>query len=191
MNLWLMNMPDNSPRQVVSTRRHWLTGVTATVGSLTLGSRVSWAADSDGLTHTAEAIHQETLFKTTPQRIYNALTDPQQFQKVQLLSGTIEGIDLKAHPAQISKEPGGSFSIFGGYIVGRQLELAPTERIVQAWREISWDPGVFSIVRFELKEQGLGTNLIFDHTGFPSGNGEHLAIGWKAHYWEPLEKFLS
>jgi len=35
------------------------------------------------------------------------------------------------------------------------------------------------------------TKIIFDHTGFPQGKGEHLADGWKANYWEPLEKYLS
>jgi hypothetical protein len=31
----------------------------------------------------------------------------------------------------------------------------------------------------------------FDHTGFPTGNAEHLAAGWHAHYWMPLEKILA
>ena len=187
-----MNPPKSSPGSVVSsTRRQWVTESAVAVGSLIFGSRVVWAADSDGLSHTAEAIHQETFFKVSRQRIYNALIDAQQFQKVQLLSGTTAGIDLQAKPAQISRETGGPFSIFGDYIVGRQLELVPGQRIVQAWREISWDPGIYSIVRFELKEHGSGTKLIFDHTGFPAGSGEHLAVGWKAHYWEPLEEFLS
>jgi hypothetical protein len=39
--------------------------------------------------------------------------------------------------------------------------------------------------------QGSGAKIIFDHTGFPKGAGEHLAAGWKAHYREPLEKFLG
>jgi activator of HSP90 ATPase len=85
----------------------------------------------------------------------------------------------------------GVTSLFGGYIVGRQLELLPGKRIVQAWREISWDSGILSIARYELNEQGSTTRIIFDHTGFPAGNGDHLAVGWKAHYWEPLAKFLS
>ena len=187
-----MSMLNNSLRQKVSpTRRQWVTGVAGAVGSLTFGSRVSWAADNDGLSRTAEAIHQEAIFKASSHRIYEALTDAQQFQKVQLLSGTVKGMDLKAKPAQISREPGGPFSIFGDYIIGRQLELVPDQRIVQAWREISWDLGIYSIVRFELIKEGLGTKLIFDHTGFPAGSGEHLAVGWKAHYWEPLEEFLN
>jgi len=56
---------------------------------------------------------------------------------------------------------------------------------------MSWDPGVYSIAKFELTEQGSGTKLIFDHTGFPADDGENLAAGWKAHYWESLEKYLA
>jgi Activator of Hsp90 ATPase homolog 1-like protein len=47
------------------------------------------------------------------------------------------------------------------------LELAPGERLVQAWREISWQPGVYSIVKFDLTEQGAVTKIVFDQTGFP------------------------
>jgi len=94
-------------------------------------------------------------------------------------------------PTEISREVGGAFALFGGYITGRHIELVPNERIVQAWRVGSWDPGVYSIAKFVLAEQGSGTKIVFDHTGFPRGLGEHLAAGWKAHYWEPLEKFLA
>ena len=31
----------------------------------------------------------------------------------------------------------------------------------------------------------------FSPCGFPKGQGEHLAEGWKANYWQPLEQFLS
>jgi activator of HSP90 ATPase len=86
---------------------------------------------------------------------------------------------------------GGTFALFGGYIVGRHIELVPNELIVQAWRVGSWDRGIYSIIRFQLTEQGAGTKIIFDHTGFPKGQAEHLASGWQEHYWDPLEKFLS
>ena len=187
-----MDTPDNSLMALVSSsRRRWITTAAVAIGGLAITSRDSFAATDSGLSHNAEAIHQETVFKASPQRLYNALLDANQFQKVELLSGAMKGTDLEAKPAMISREPGGAFSIFGDYIVGRQLELVPNQRIVQAWRETSWDPGIFSVVRFQLDPQGAGTKLVFDHTGFPVGNGEHLAIGWKAHYWEPLEKFLA
>lgn len=98
--------------------------------------------------------------------------------------------DASAHPAVISNEPGGAFSLFGDYIAGRQVELVTNQRIVQAWRAGSWAPGIYSIARFELAEQDSATKLVFDHTGFPAGTADHQAAGWYANYWEPLEKFL-
>jgi len=85
---------------------------------------------------------------------------------------------------------GSAFMLFGGHIAGRQIELVSNERIVQAWRVVTWSPGVYSIARFELKEQGSSTKLVFEHVGFPEGQGQHLAEGWKVNYWEPLEKYL-
>ncbi len=173
------------------SRRACLSGVVVSVGSLAIGARDSWAAPEDGLTRSSEAIHQEPVLKASPKRVYEALLDAQQFQKVELLSLAMDASTLTAKPAKIGREVGSSFSLFGDFIVGRQLELVPNQRIVQAWREISWPAGIHSIVKFELAEQGSGTRIIFDHTGFPAGNGEHLAAGWKAHYWDALEKFLA
>jgi activator of HSP90 ATPase len=173
------------------TRRKWITGAAIAVGSFAATSRDAWAAPDNGLSHNAEAIHQETMFKASPQRIYTALLDAKQFQQVELLSGAMKGTDLNAKPAKIDAVPGGAFSIFGDYIIGWQLELVPNQRVVQAWRETSWAPGIYSVVRFQLNPTGTGTTLVFDHTGFPAGAGEHLAIGWKSHYWEPLATFLA
>ena len=86
---------------------------------------------------------------------------------------------------------GGAFTLFGGHLVGRNIELIPNERIVQAWRVVDWNPGVYSIVKFELTDQGSSTKILFDHAGFPAGKGQHLAVGWTANYWEPLQKYLA
>ena len=76
-------------------------------------------------------------------------------------------------------------------IAGRNLELVPNERIVQAWRVGNWDPGVYSVAKFELKPEGSGTRLVFDHSGFPEKEKDHLESGWKANYWDPLQKHLA
>ena len=185
-----LNSGPEFPRSA-GTRRRWMTGVALGIGGLIIVPGKPWAAAADGLSHSAEAIHQEPVFKANPKRIYEALTDAKQFQKIQLLGGEIAAAELEATPAEISRDPGGAFTLFGGYIVGRQIELVPNQLIVEAWREKTWLPGIFSIVRFELKEQGTGTKIIFDHTGFPAGAGDHLAIGWKTNYWDPMEKLLS
>jgi activator of HSP90 ATPase len=155
-------------------------------------ARIAGFAGSEEITHTSEAIHQEVVFKASRKRVYEALTDAKQFNKVVELSAAMKsGMPPGASPTEISRDSGGTFSIFAGHIVGRHLELLPNERIVQAWRVVDWAPGAYSIASFELAEQGSGTKLVFDHTGFPEGKGQHLAEGWKLNYWEPLEKYLA
>jgi uncharacterized protein YndB with AHSA1/START domain len=133
----------------------------------------------------------EPFFKASRKRVFQALTDAKQFDKVIQLGAAIKTMSLGNKPTEISRDAGGTFTLFGGYVTGRHIELLPDERIVQAWRAGSWDPGVYSIAHFELTEQDSGTKLVFNHTGFPKGRGEHLATGWKINYWEPLEKFLA
>ncbi len=150
-----------------------------------------FAADGDVISRAGESIHQERLFPASPNRIYDALTDVRQFAKIVQLSGAMQSMPAGTKAAEISGEVGGAFSIFGGHIVGMQLELVPHQRIVQAWRVVDWKPGDYSIARFELSEQGGQTKVVFDHWGFPQGVAEHLASGWEEHYWEPLRKFLA
>jgi activator of HSP90 ATPase len=173
------------------TRRQGLKVAALALSGIAVGSATAWATPDSGVLHNAEAIHQEPVFAASPGRIYQALTDAKQFQKVQLLSGAMKESDLMAKPAEIGREVGGPIVLFGGYITGRQIELLPGKRIVQVWRVGGWPSGVFSVVRFELTANGSGTKLVFDHTGFPAGAGDHLASGWIEHYWEPLNKYLS
>jgi activator of HSP90 ATPase len=163
------------------------------IGSLALLTRDAMAAAvPKEISHSAESIHQEVILKAAPVRVYEALTDADKFQHVTLLSAAVKsGMVQLTVPAEISREAGGAFTLFGGHIRGRNIELIPNERIVQAWRAGDWDSGIYSIARFELSKAGAGTRLVFDHTGFPVGKAEHLAAGWKENYWEPLEKFLA
>jgi len=173
------------------TRRQAVAGFAMVCGGLAVGATRAWAENDEEISHTAEAIHQEPVFKASRKRVYEALTDAKQFDKVIQLSGVMQSMHLGDKPAEISREVGGGFALFGGYITGRHVELVPNERIVQAWRAGSFPVGVYSIARFELVEQGSGTKIVFDHTGFPKGDAEVLASGWKAHYWEPLGKLLA
>ena len=125
------------------------------------------------------ALHQEVDFKAGPGRIYEALLDAAQFTA------------FSSRPAEIHREAGGAFSLFGGHIIGRNVELIPNRRIVQAWRVVDWPEGVYSIARFELTSKGSGTRLTFDHSGFPEGLREHLAEGWESNYWTLLRKYLQ
>lgn len=180
-------------RQAVRpSRRQVIVGTAAAIGGLAFGAAKVWAAADPEISHTAEAIHQEPVFKASPKRVYDVLTDAKEFDKLVRLSGAMKSGMISGDPhTEIIAEAGGAFSLFSGVISGRQIELLPNQRIVQAWRAVDWKPGVYSIAKFELVEEGSGTRIVFDHTGFPVGQADHLAEGWKVNYWEPLAKILT
>jgi activator of HSP90 ATPase len=167
------------------TRRQAIAGMAIAFGSLAAGSTALGdpqppAKEAPGAANLARtSIHQEVDLKANPQRIFDALLDPRQFAA------------FSGRPAEIDPREGGAFSLFGGLIVGRNVELVPGQRVVQAWRPAHWDPGVYSIARFELRPQESGTRIVFDHTGFPEGEHDQLLSGWNGHYWGPLAKFLT
>jgi activator of HSP90 ATPase len=126
------------------------------------------------------SLHQEVDFKATPQRIYQALLSSKEFAA------------FTGAPAEIDPKAGGAFSLFGGMVVGRNVELVPNQRIVQAWRVVADFPeGVYTMVKFELKPRDSQTSVVLDQTGFAEGDFDHLSAGWHSHYWEPLKIFLA
>jgi activator of HSP90 ATPase len=187
---------DQAPMLQIRTRRQAIVNAALAIGVLGTISNIGATAVPEDISRNAESIHQEPVFKANRRRIYEIFTSTAQFDQMTHDIQTKEGGRSSAsHPTEISHDAGGAFSLFGGRIVGRHLELVPDERIVQAWRVAYWDPGVFSIVRFDFTElgaeQGPETTLLFAHNGFPQGDAENLLHGWKIHYWEPLEKFLA
>ena len=103
-------------------------------------------------------IHQEVRFAATPDRVYKALTDSREF------AAFTDAV------AEISSHEGGAFTCFGPFILGRNVELVPGERIVQEWRVFNWPDGVYSTVRFELTASGSGTKLSLDQDGVPESD---------------------
>ena len=140
----------------------------------------AFPVSSSDISHDAESIHQEITLKASRKRVYEALLDPNQFRKV-----------TGGEATEISPEVGGAFSCFGNKISGRHIDLVPNERIVQAWRSNGWAPGTYSIAKFQFKDAGSDTRIVFDHTGFPKGAADHLAAGWTANYWEALDKYFA
>jgi activator of HSP90 ATPase len=169
------------------TRRHVMAGIGGAFAGLAAAPKLlaegrqesMKEAPATAANKARTSLHQEASFKASPQRIYGVLLDSRQF-------AAFTGL-----PAEIDPKEGGAFSMFGGLIVGRNVELIPDKRIVQAWRPTHWDPGVYSIARFELKSHGPETTVTLDHTGFPDGEFDHLDSGWHEHYWARLEKFLA
>jgi len=168
------------------TRRQAISAVAMALGSAAAGSTL-WGetpqstkeAPTAAADKTRTFLHQEIDFKVRPQRIYEALLDAKQFSA------------FTGAAAEIDRAVGGAFSMFDGVIVGRNIELLPNQRIVQAWCPKYWAAGVYSLVKFELDGEDSHSKVILDHTGFPEGLFASLDSGWYERYWEPLKKYLS
>ncbi len=124
-------------------------------------------------------IHQEITFKASAKAVYKALTDSSEFAK------------FTGAEARIDATEGGAFLCFGTFIDGRNVELVPDARIVQAWRVFNWPDGVYSIVRFELTEDDGKTTVVLDHAGVPEDAAKHVDGGWEVKYWAPLRAYLE
>jgi len=113
--------PANGP-----SRRQLFYSFAVTLGGLALGSTKMWAEPEGEISRTAEAIHQEPVIKASRKLVYEALTDTEQFDKVIQLSGAMKSMqNLGSKPTHISREVGGAFTLFGGYVTGRQCRTRP------------------------------------------------------------------
>jgi activator of HSP90 ATPase len=125
-------------------------------------------------------IHQEVTLPAPPDRVYAVLTDGKLFTEA-----------TGGRKAEIGRDEGAAFSLFGGAIHGRVVELVPDQRVVQAWRPRPWPDGHYSLVRFTLTKDGAGTRVVLEHTGYPDEQHDHLSAGWPANYFEPLSKYFG
>ena len=132
----------------------------------------------------ASFIRQDAFIAAPPQQVFELLTSGSLFSAA------------TGQPAEITDREGDAFSIFGGRVEGRQIELVPGQRVVQAWRfgaahPSPWEPGVYSTVRFVLEPAGDGTRLVIDHTGIPAEWIEHISLGYPTFYQDPIMAFFS
>jgi activator of HSP90 ATPase len=127
----------------------------------------------------SRTIQQSEVFKVSPHAVYEALMDS-------AMHAAFTG-----SAALISREIGGKFSSYDGYITGKNLELVPDKKIVQAWRAVDWPEGHFSTVTFLFIPIPEGTQLDFTHTGIPEGEEAAFEEGWIDNYWEPMKEYLE
>jgi activator of HSP90 ATPase len=123
--------------------------------------------------------HREATIPADPARVYEVLADAQALSALSGKSGAA------------ARSAGEEFTAFDGYVTGRQIELVPGERIVQAWRFPVWTPGTHSIVRFTLTPEGGQTRLAIDQDGEPADWHDHIQANWSTFYLDPLISHFS
>jgi activator of HSP90 ATPase len=124
-------------------------------------------------------IKQTVTFKASPHEVYEALMDSKKHAA------------FSNSEAKISREVGGEYMAYDGYITGKNIELIPDKKIVQSWRASDWEEDYFSTITFELTPIPEGTRLDFTHADVPSGTEDEFTQGWIDNYWEPMKKYLE
>lgn len=93
--------------------------------------------------------------------------------------------------AKVSARVGGKFTAWDGYITGTNLELAPNQRIVQAWRTSEFasdDPD--SRLEIILTPTSRGTRVTIKHSNLPDGGAKYKQ-GWVDSYLVPMKDYFE
>jgi hypothetical protein len=164
------NIPAALPHR--PTRRQAIAGVAIAFGGLAVGSTESWARAEEEISHTAESIHQEPIIKASRNRVYDALTDAKQFDKIVQLSGVMQAMHLADKPAEISRDLGGPFSLFGGYVTGRHVELMPNQRfrVTTCWESMCLSPG-YTVLEERFSKLAPRTAILYVAFRLRAANG--------------------
>ena len=113
----------------------------------------------------------------TPEEIYIALTNP---FTIELWTG---------EPAEMSAEPGSEFSMWGGSIVGKNIEFEENKEIVQQWYFDGQAED--SIVTIKLHADTKGTSVELKHTNIPDEAYADISEGWDESYFGAFAEFFS
>jgi len=126
-----------------------------------------------------KTLHQTVKLQASPHAVYEALMDSKKHY------------EFTGAEAKISPKKGGKFSAFDDWASGANKELVPDKKIVQTWRGAGWPKGHYSVVTFELKQVGKGTQLDFTQTDIPEELYDDIAQGWVDWYWDKLKMYFK
>lgn len=120
------------------------------------------------------------VIPASPKEIYDAWLDGRQHAQ---MTGT--------RSARGSTKVGGKFTVWDGYIAGRNLALAPGKCIVQAWRTTEFaDTDIDSQIEVTLAKTARGTRLTLRHSDVPDSHTTYKS-GWVTHYFEPMKRYFA
>lgn len=137
--------------------------------------RITEALESNGRETMETGFTLVEVLKAAPQEIYDAWLD-----------STVHS-EMTGGAAHASAQVGADFDAWDGYIQGKNLELEPGRRILQAWRTRDFAAGdPDSRLEITLEPHEEGTRLTLIHSQLPTGQEEEYRRGWWEAYFEPM-----
>lgn len=117
---------------------------------------------------TQGTIHAVIELEASPARVYAALTTPSE-----LAAWWGSDDTYRTHDWVLDLRPGGLWSCLATSVDGQRKSrvegeyrvIDPPRVLEHTWRP-SWEPGLDTVVRYELEATALGTRVRVVHTGF-------------------------
>ncbi|MDQ6985003.1 MAG: SRPBCC domain-containing protein [Candidatus Dojkabacteria bacterium] len=122
-------------------------------------------------------IKQTYRINATIDEVWDALTNPE----------TME--DWGAGPAEMDDSEDGEFSLWGGDIWGKNIEVEANKKLVQEWYGGDWEEP--SYVTFALIEEGDLTIVELTHENVPEDEEEEFEDGWSDYYLGAIKEYLE
>lgn len=119
------------------------------------------------------------LFSKSPEYLYQAWLDSELHS------------EMTGGKALVSDQVGDDFTAWDGYIMGKNLELQPSMRILQTWRTTEFeknDPD--SLVEITFIPEGDQTRIIIRHSDLPE-HGMQYQQGWVDAYFTPMKVYFQ
>ena len=88
----------------------------------------------------------------------------------------------------------GEVELFDGWVKGKVVSFDKRKKkLSYTWKPAEWDKKTApSLVEYELKSHAVGTEVLLEHSGFPSREeaDKHLN-GWTDYVFEPLNDYFT
>lgn len=94
--------------------------------------------------------------------------------------------------ATCSRDVGGEFTAWDGYIRGKNLLLIENKKIVQSWRSSEFpEEASDSVLSIQLIEREGKTEVVLEHSDIPPGHAVEFQSGWIEFYANPMQKYFA
>lgn len=118
-------------------------------------------------------------FPVSATKLYNAWLNSEEHAK------------MTGGEAEVTDTEGGSFSVWDGYITGKNISLTIDSEIVQTWRSTEFkDSDADSELTVRFMDNADGCELTLIHTNIPDGQPDYEK-GWEDHYFAPMEEYFG
>jgi uncharacterized protein YndB with AHSA1/START domain len=122
-------------------------------------------------------IKQTYEMNATPEKVFEALVDP---EIIQIWSGD---------EAKMGPEVGDNFTLWGGQMFGKNLEVVKNKKLVQEWSYDQWEAP--SKVTFTLKPKGKKTIVELLHEDVPEKSLKSIDEGWDGYYLGAMKEMFD